>query len=619
MKLNVMKLNKLHSLRKLTATIRLCALTLLLVMSTLIGCQSNRSTFPSVEQAANPSSTQDPAVLLQQAKQAASPYREQLMLQAAQAYLDRRDYTRADRLLNLLRQQNLSSALLARQQQLALQLQQSRQEQQRDLSQDSLSQHPTQLNTQAAGSPQKIAVLLAESGRYQSAAAAIRQGILLAYYQQAQLGSSTELVFFDSTSSPAEQLYQQALAAGANVIIGPLDKDQVKQLANLSSLTVPVLALNYLPESTPVASAQLFQFGLAAEDEARQISQRGQQLGYRRAALLYPQNEWGQRVAAAFREHWRQQDGLISSERAYPTTANADYTDPVKSLLGVHKETGSDGQAHQVRRQDIDFIVMISDAKTARQLKPMLNYYFADNLPVLSTSSVFANVIDPSKDQDINQVQFTELPWLLDTSDPLRRDYLGQPTANSAANSADTLRLVALGIDSWRLALRLHSLQSHMPNAIEGATGKLTLNPAKRIQRQAAWAQFQNGRPVALNVSDSISSHSLINHQGANSWSTPLIASADIASADMASVDNEEESDSSEPMMDNSAEIPEPPSEEPETSSPEVYENPEPIDNSADDSNAYDNNQTYDQSESYDPNNSQTPMEDVPNESSDDN
>ncbi len=352
---------------------------------------------------------------------------------------------------------------------------------------------------------QKIAVLLAESGRFKPAAAAIRQGILLSYYQQAQLGITSELMFFDAAESPITALYQQAVAAGATVIIGPLDKDQVKQLAGIPNITTPILALNYLPESMPVASTQLFQFGLATEDEARQISIRGQQLGYRRAALLYPQNEWGQRVAAAFRNDWQQQDGRISSERSYVTAAGTDYSDPVRSLLGIHKETREDGQSQQVRRQDIDFIVMISDPKAARQLKPMLNYYFADNLSVFSTSNIFAGVIDPNKDQDINGVQFTELPWLLDTSDALRRDYWQQPSATNVSTHADTLRLVALGIDSFRIAPRLTWLQANGDNSIDGATGKLTLNPARRIQRQSAWAHFQNGRPMPLTINESSS------------------------------------------------------------------------------------------------------------------
>ncbi len=404
---------------------------------------------------------------------------------------------------------------------------------------------------------QKIAVLLAESGRFKPASTAIRQGILLSYYQQAQLGNTSELMFLDAAESPITTLYQQAVAAGATVIIGPLDKDQVKQLAGIPNITTPILALNYLPESMPVASNQLFQFGLATEDEARQISIRGQQLGYRRAALLYPQNEWGQRVATAFRDDWQQHDGRISSERSYVTAAGTDYSDPVRSLLGIHKETREDGQSQQVRRQDIDFIVMISDPKAARQLKPMLNYYFADNLSVFSTSNIFAGIIDPNKDQDINGVQFTELPWLLDTSDALRHDYGQQPSATNISTHADTLRLVALGIDSFRIAPRLTWLHAHADNSIDGATGKLTLNPARRIQRQSAWAHFQNGRPIPLTINESSSTPHRM---------SPTIKVAEAMNNNEAD-SSTYETNSDEADTENNTFVPEPPEDENQPSS----------------------------------------------------
>jgi outer membrane PBP1 activator LpoA protein len=466
-----------------------------LLMGHLTGCQVN-PTKPAAVATVPPSKQQDPTSLLQKATQASPPEREDLMLQAAEIYLQRKDQERASRILNLLRQQNLSGVQLAIQQKLSLKLKQQLIQQQIDQTKADSS------TTTAENMPGviKIAVLLAKSGRFKPAADAIRQGILLAYYQQKQLGMTAELMFFDTADKQIATVYQQAVSAGANIIIGPLDKDQVKQLATMPSLTTPVLALNYLPESSPVTSPQLFQFGLATEDEARIISRRGQQLGFRRASLLYPQNEWGERSAAAFRQEWQQLGGVLVSENSYATQSSTDYAGPVRSLLGVHKTVGEDGKAKQARRQDIDFIVMFSDPKTARQLKPMLDYYFADNLPVFSTFNIFTTVADPGKDQDINGVQFTELPWLLEANDDLKRDYLHQPIAT--ATKAETLRLVALGIDSFRLAPRLIWLQENTEHRIEGATGTLNMSTSRRIQRQSAWAQFMDGQPRAINTNN---------------------------------------------------------------------------------------------------------------------
>ena len=488
-----MKLTFMNMFKFEIRTGMICTLLISTVLiGTMTGCQS-KPPKPAPVVTVTPAAPEDPISLLQKANQARSPEREQFMLQATDLYLQRKDLTRANRLLNLLRQQNLSGVQLATQQKLSLQL---KQQLQIDEAKNNKSTDANSDNTV------KIAVLLAQSGRLKSAADAIRQGILLAYYHQAQRGMTAELMFFDTADSQVSTVYQQAIAAGAKVIIGPLDKDQVKQLAAMPNLTIPVLALNYLPEGTPVASPLLFQFGLATEDEARTISLRGRQLGYRRAALLYPQNEWGERTAAAFRQDWQQQDGILTSERGYGTQAGADYTDPVRSLLGVYKTVGDDGKPKQMRREDIDFIVMISDARTARQLKPMLNYYFADNLPTFSTFNIFTDAANSGRDQDINGVQFTELPWVLAAGDELKRDYLRQPSAAAIPAGAETLRLVALGIDSFRIAPRLSWLQENVDHRIEGATGILHLNATKRVQRQSAWAKFVDGRPTPLNTED---------------------------------------------------------------------------------------------------------------------
>ncbi|WP_404854442.1 penicillin-binding protein activator, partial [Escherichia coli] len=44
----------------------------------------------------------------------------------------------------------------------------------------------------------------------------------------------------------------------------------------------------------------MFQFGLAAEDEARAVASRAWGDGMRRAVALVPRGEWGDRVLAAF-------------------------------------------------------------------------------------------------------------------------------------------------------------------------------------------------------------------------------------------------------------------------------------------------------------------------------
>ncbi len=96
--------------------------------------------------------------------------------------------------------------------------------------------------------PRKIAVLLPESGRLQSAGEAIRDGLMSAYLDNP---SGAELLFFATGDDEQSAIsgYFNALDAGANWIIGPLKKESVEAMLNLAGMSTPVLALNELPEN----------------------------------------------------------------------------------------------------------------------------------------------------------------------------------------------------------------------------------------------------------------------------------------------------------------------------------------------------------------------------------
>ena len=80
--------------------------------------------------------------------------------------------------------------------------------------------------------------------------------------------------------------YQQAVESGADLIIGPLTKSLVNQLAEKEDLPVPTLALNYA-DSVGESPQNLYQFGLAPADEIYQILNLAWARNYRRAALMH--------------------------------------------------------------------------------------------------------------------------------------------------------------------------------------------------------------------------------------------------------------------------------------------------------------------------------------------
>ena len=131
--------------------------------------------------------------------------------------------------------------------------------------------------------PARIAVLLPLSGPYQKVAAALRDGMIAAYFEQ-PAEQRPLLRFYDSSDSvDTWPLYTRAAAEGAELVVGPLDKQAVAQLARAGELRVPVLALNQVVPENPLPE-NLYQFALSPEDEARQVAERAaaENVAYRR-------------------------------------------------------------------------------------------------------------------------------------------------------------------------------------------------------------------------------------------------------------------------------------------------------------------------------------------------
>jgi outer membrane PBP1 activator LpoA protein len=88
-----------------------------------------------------------------------------------------------------------------------------------------------------------IAVFLPESGPLAGIAEATRQGIRTHHLEG--VDSGPRLSFLDSSPGDLDALYREAAARGAQVVIGPLDKDAVSRLEQRDRVPMPTLALNY--------------------------------------------------------------------------------------------------------------------------------------------------------------------------------------------------------------------------------------------------------------------------------------------------------------------------------------------------------------------------------------
>ncbi len=352
--------------------------------------------------------------------------------------------------------------------------------------------------------PRHIAVLLPFSGRAAESAAAIRDGMLAAWYEERP---DTTLRFYD-TGGDAMLLwsvYQQAVDDGADFVIGPLLKDAIGQLAQSGMLPVPVMALNQIGAETD-SSLPLYQFGLAPEDEARQAAQRIYTDGHPYVVALVPDNPWGERVFTAFASAFSDLGGEVLETGRYPPHT-ADFKQAIEQTLNLddskrrhralQRLLGEKLHFEPRRRQDVEAVFMLAFPRQARQLRPQLRFHHAGDLPVYSTSHVFSATSDPRLDRDMDGLMFCDIPWVLDRDGrwAQKRDMLA---AIWPERSKRFQRLFALGYDAWQIAPWLDTLNMPGFASFPGATGNLTLDEHKRLHRALEWARFRRGVPEPL-------------------------------------------------------------------------------------------------------------------------
>lgn len=346
----------------------------------------------------------------------------------------------------------------------------------------------------------KVAVLLPLSGNLAAPALAIRDGLLTAYYHNLANGNAPELLFLDTESNAdINMLYQQALTLGAQMVLGPLDKQQVDALRQSARFPVPTLTLNYSSDTISPLPVNLFEYGLAPEDQVQQIAQRTFSEGKRQASVLYPDNEWGLRIADAFASNWQALGGELIAQEAYTQEANSAVArllqtdESQQRRRDIGRYTNQFLQFDERPRQDLDFVFLIGNADQGRQIKPLLNFHFMSQLPVYALSYIYQGSANPTKDRDLNGIRFVDIPWVLNTSTSLH-----QQAATIWPDQHGNYRsLFAMGLDSYRLIEHLSLLTADSNIRLPGTTGILWLEN-QRIKRTLNWAVFSRGQAVLL-------------------------------------------------------------------------------------------------------------------------
>lgn len=331
----------------------------------------------------------------------------------------------------------------------------------------------------SASQPTKIGLLLPLQGPKGASGQAVRDGFLQAYYASLGKTHTQQSISFYDTSQTANvsALYQKALNEGADLIVGPLIKEEVDSLISGSRFSVPTLALNYTDSSLP---ANLYEFGLSPLDESQQIADKAWRDGHSRAIVIAPSNAWGQRVSRNLISRFQSAGGQVTETFYY--SSQTDFTQAIAALLHVNPNADQNSKnkvtnktiLEKRRRQDFDVIFLLAQPQEGRAIVPLLRYYYADNIPIYSTSVIYAGVPNPQKDTDLNGITFVDAPSII---------------------GGGTSRLHAVGSDAYFISNELVRLTKLPEFPLYGETGALTLDSNHQIHRRLPWTTFQHGHP----------------------------------------------------------------------------------------------------------------------------
>ncbi len=343
------------------------------------------------------------------------------------------------------------------------------------------------LHREGYHAPRQVALILPLGGPVAGVSRSILDGFFAAHFSD-DSSERPQLRTYDAGKSPEDALaaYQQAVADGADFVVGPLLREAVGTLFR-QPLPVRVLALNH-PDTGEVPPHGSAEFALLPDAEGVQAAERMIGLGISRVALIAAQTDWAERAALAFRAQFESRGGTIIGESRLP---DAEYNYKSEILQAATRIADISASEGNTRVAPADAGVFISmRPQQARLLLPQLKLA-GINAPVFATSHINANEINAALDRDLNGVEFCDATWLFSPV-PGRPDRNAIARELASANGVGG-RLFAFGMDAYALLPYMDWLLAHPETYLDGASGQLAADSFGRIHRVLTWARFVDG------------------------------------------------------------------------------------------------------------------------------
>ena len=392
-------------------------------------------------------------------------------------------------------------------------------------------------------------MLLPLSGRLARSGQVVKDGIMAAYYTDVEKRQDEHLLprlrFIDTNGADSQELITEI--GDTKFIIGPLLKETIESLIPNLPIGVNVLALNR-PEELPDSSLRhsmsysiatqrtdvdneagivdlaepktqgeigaldlpvsLNYYGLAPEDEAKQLAELIFKKGYRAPIVIAAQNSLYQRMDDTFKTHWKALNSAENKQRANITSVTFNDSNSLREGITQALDVAqSNERINQIEymtndevynmprsRRDIDAIVAFASPQDTELLNPIieasLNPFDGKQVPVYATSRSMDYDSGKNQWRDLQNVHFIDMPWLMPSHkwQPLEQE------VQQAWENQNTMqkRLFAFGFDAYQLLPQLGMLNTLKYLSHDGLTGNLSLNQRGEVVRKQPQAIIRN-------------------------------------------------------------------------------------------------------------------------------
>ncbi len=320
--------------------------------------------------------------------------------------------------------------------------------------------------------------------------------------------SATQVQVYDTGSQPVDQVLAQAQKEGATLVVGPLIKSNVEQLASVQT-PLNILALNE-PE-TVQNRPNLCYFALSPEDEARDAAHHMWDQGKRSPLLMVPRSSLGDRVNKAFATEWQKLGGNTVLQQQFGSTG--ELKQGINSgaglrLTGTPVTLQSQPQAVSVAGLsvpapdaaqpvtdggNVDSVYVVATQGEMSLIKPMISMRVSSRsmVQIYASSRSYQAGSGPDFRLEMEGVQFSDVPLLAGNNPALL-----QQAAKNFNNDYSLVRLYAMGVDAWTLANHFSEVRQLPGFQIQGETGNLSATTDCVINRKLTWSQYRQGQIV---------------------------------------------------------------------------------------------------------------------------